>query len=220
MISQEHITIVQKNASLGAIELAPFSTEEIEQHLPFSNEYTRFNPTQTGEQTAEEIVRSQEELEHYLTWGMYVGGSPANFVGTVAMSEVNAGTAEEPLWSRAMQEVHTGIFSGEWHGQGIGTLAKLAITSYAFEKQETHAVYAHASSNNEAAHQSLTKAGFSHLDTYQHHDFMDGSMTTFWMLADPLAQASQPKDQKALAEGWNRYLTARQNLTITYEGKD
>lgn len=221
MISQENITL-RENASLDTIELAPFSAEEIEQHLPFSNEYTQFNPVRTGsEQTAEEIVRSQEELEHYLTWGIYTGSkSTANFIGTVAVSEVNAGTAEEPLWSKAMQEVHTGIFSGERHGQGIGTLAKLAVISYAFEKHNTHAVYAHASSSNIAAHRSLTKVGLSQLDTYKYYDFADGSMTTFWMIADPLAQANQPKDQAVLAKGWDRYLTAQQNLTITYREKD
>jgi RimJ/RimL family protein N-acetyltransferase len=212
------MTIVKADASLDPIELGPFGAEEIEQHLPFSDAYTRFNRVHTGDElTAEGIVRGQEELEHYLTWGIYIGGkSPGNFIGTIALSEINAGTTEEPLWTTTMQEVHTGIFTDAWHGRGIGTLAKLAVTSYALEKQGTHAVCAHTSTNNIAAQRSLTKAGLSHLDTYKHYDFSDGSMTAYWMLADPLAQAVQPKDQEALAEGWDRYLAAQQHLTISH----
>lgn len=107
MISPERIAVATENDNSDRIELAPFSVEELEQYLPFSNEYKRFNPIgpEDTEQTAEKIVREQEALEHYLTWGIYVvNTSPANFIGTIAVSEINAGTDEEPYWSKTMQE--------------------------------------------------------------------------------------------------------------------
>lgn len=213
MIASEHLAIFHRDGTSLPIHLAPFSEDELKQYIPFPDEYTRFNPIRT---TADaEFIMTAEEREHYLAWGIYAK-KPAteNFIGTVALSESNAGTVENPVWSTVVQEVHTGIFSQEWHGNNIGTLAKLAVISYAFERQNTHAIYAQTSEHNVAAQKSLAKIGFARLETYEHFSFKDGGLTESWMLADPIAQKKLPNDQAKLAKAWPAYEAAHKAVAL------
>jgi RimJ/RimL family protein N-acetyltransferase len=216
MIATTHISI-HELASDSRLHLAPFSHEELEQYVPFPEEYTRFNPVppEGKPKTAEDIMATRAADEHDLAWGIYTERpSVQNFVGIVSLSEVNAGTAEQAEWSSSVQEIHTGLFSSKWHGKGIGTLAKLAVIAYALEHHDTHAIYAYTSEHNVGAHRSLKKVGFSHLHDSKYFDFKDEGTTQSWMLADPRAQEHLGDDQATLAEGWKRYQTAHETIRL------
>lgn len=218
MITNTEITAYNAARDLQVL-LAPFSHEELDQCMPFPEEYKRFNPvTQNGPLPADAIVEAMHAQKHNLAWGIYLD-SPAtnNFVGVISISEYNAGTEDQPRWSKTLQETHTGIFSPEWHGKGIGTLAKLAVMAYAFEHEGTHVFYAQTSEYNVAAQRSLHKVGFSHLDSYKHYQFKEGGDTQCWMLSDPRAHVHAGTERLALEAGWARYNAAREAVKLTID---
>ena len=216
MISDTRMTIHQPANSL-TLELAPFGHDELAQYFPFPAAYTRYAPIpKQAPQSVAEIMVAQNTREHDIAWGIYVDRSSVeSFIGVVSISKGHIGTDEKPARTTAVQEIHTGLFAEQWHGKGIGTLAKLAVASYAFAEQGTRAIYAQTSEHNAPAQASLTKSGFAHLGSTEFFPFKEAALTQYWMLAAPLEQQRMGEDQAALAAGWDRYQTAHQAIDIT-----
>jgi RimJ/RimL family protein N-acetyltransferase len=217
MITTEHLIIDTDKADFGTLHLAPFAEPEMEQYMPLPEAFTRHNPPAAFEDldTAEAYLEADRDDEHFVAWGMYVGSiATKNFVGTIGTSASNAGTFEEPEWTRGVQNVHTGIFSAEWHRRSIGTIAKLAIAKYAFEEQGTRVLFAETSVNNLGANKSLERCGFLPTETMERYTFSDGSLTQLWMLADVVVQEAMPDLQPVLQEGWEVYQAALANITV------
>lgn len=221
MISDTRMTIHQPAAGL-TLELAPFGHDELAQYFPFPDAYTRYAPIpKQAPQSVAEIMDVQTTRQHDIAWGIYVDRpSVESFVGVVSISKGHIGTVEKPARTTTVQEMHTGLFTEQWHGKGIGTLAKLAVASYAFAEQGTRAIYAQTSERNTAAQASLRKSGFAHLGSAEFFQFREKAQTQYWMLATPQAQQHMGEDQAALATGWNRYQAAHQTIDIrTNPGK-
>lgn len=217
MITTEHLIVDTDKTDFGTLHLAPFTESEMVQYIPLPEAFTQHNPPAAFEDlvTAEAYFEADRDDEAFLVWGMYIGGLAAkNFVGTIGTSASNAGTPEEPEWMWGVQEVHTGIFSAEWQGRSIGTIAKLAIAHYAFEEQGAHALFAETSVNNRGANKSLERCGFVPTETTERYTFSDGSLTQSWMLANTILQEKMPDLRPVLQEGWEVYQTALANITV------
>ncbi len=219
MITTEHLAIETYRHDYPVLSLAPFSAAEFEPHLPLSSEFTQYNPIQaheTNQNNATGLFEEDRDDEHYTAWGIYVGRvGLSNFVGTIGLSQARVASVEEPTWTYGVQDIHTGILASEWHGRGIGTIAKLALAHHAFSEQGTHALFAQTSASNIGAHKSLQRAGFAHTTTSEAYTFADGSLTQHWMLADSLLQENMPDLRPTLERGWKQYRSALGNITIT-----
>lgn len=217
MITTEHLVVDTDKTDFGTLHLAPFTEIEIAQHLPLSEAFTQYNPPSSyeGLDTAEAYFAEDRDDEGFLAWGIYVGSvATKNFVGTIGASASNMGTLEEPEWMWGVQEVHTGIFSAEWQGRSVGTIAKLAIAQYAFEEQGTHALFAETSVNNLGANKSLERCGFVPTEVTERYTFSDGSLTQSWMLANATVQETMPDLRPVLQEGWEMYQAALTSITV------
>jgi RimJ/RimL family protein N-acetyltransferase len=103
--------------------------------------------------------------------------------------------------------------------KGLGSLARLAMMTYALEHQGTLAFQAKISEHNTITQRSLTKTGFALLGTVPNLiKFAGGEATQQWAAVHPNTQASiveNATEAEALAAGWQRYEAQRQRLSLT-----
>ena len=201
------------------IYLAPFGEADLAQVTPLNTDGLYF-PRAAIDLYAQDpaaLVATHENLEHSQDWGIFQGEvSPEAFQGVAQLNKTKFGGAR---YRQHMQETGLYVMRPDGRQKGLGGIARLAMMTYAVENQGTRAFRTLVSERNSASQKSLTRAGFVLLETIPNCiDFPDGEATQHWAAAHPHAQhsvASSSAQADALAAGWQRYETQRQQLNIT-----
>jgi RimJ/RimL family protein N-acetyltransferase len=225
MIAQNTLRIDHINQAAEQsqpIYLAPFGEADLAEVVPLNTDGLYF-PEDAIELYAQDpaaLVAIHENLEHSQDWGIYRGEvSPKAFQGVVHLTKTTFGEPDNLQYTHIMQETGLYIMRPAERQKGLGSIARLAVMSYALETQGTRAFQALVSEHNAASQRSLTKSGFTLLDTVPNYiKFAGGEATQHWVAAHPDAQisvAANSTEAEALAAGWQHYEARRQQLNIT-----
>ena len=224
MITQDTLKVTTKSDEPLAIYLAPFDEEALGVVMPTDPNLRRFFPVTSAAiyENAATVLSAHDQYPASVAWGIYRQNvAPHNFLGTVSLSKCQQRTPWGPYMSSRYQEIGTFIMRENECRKGIGTLAKLALMAQAIESEGTSAFLATVSEHNLAAQGSLTKAGFSHFETFDYEGLPGGEACQTWIVGEPgvrpiiIAKAGGPPDiGNDLQKGWERFVAARQHIAV------
>lgn len=225
MIAENTLRVASKADDSTLLYLAPFGVKELAQYVPTNPDIMPFESNAvrymyTG--TPLSVFEAEERASYIRSWGLYEGTPTTEaFIGTIDLADKGIGNPVNPTYTKVIREVGTLILKPDKRGKGIGSLAKLAVMQYAYEQEAALAFVAETSEYNAVSQGSLTKVGFTHIDTRHLYEFPGGEQTQHWMLASPKVQASLARQagssesqRHALENGWNRFAAAMHTLKV------